>query len=78
VTSSPLPAGSGPELKKCKLEFTGDALLFKSSHIKYEDIEKATLHIYQSALLFEYGVFALTRKDKTIYFGIKYDAFWKK
>jgi len=63
--------------EKCKLEFTEDALHFKTSVIRYEDIEDAKIHIYQSALLFEYGVFSLTSGGKTLYFGIKYDTLWK-
>lgn len=63
--------------EKCTLEFTGEALHFKSSSVKYEEIEDAKVHIYQSALLFEYGVFSFNIGGKTVYFGIKYDSLWK-
>jgi hypothetical protein len=63
--------------KRCTLTIPAGGLQFKDIFIPFEDIEKATLHIYQSALFFEYAVLSITSGGKTHHFGIKYSEYWK-
>ena len=63
--------------KKCSLTVDKTQLIFDDNTIRYEDIEHATITIYQSALFFEYGILSVNSHGVTHHFGIKYDDFWK-
>lgn len=63
--------------KKCKLVIDHDGLHFQENFIGLESLKKCTMHIYKSALFFEYGVLAVETDDATYHFGVKYDDFWK-
>jgi len=63
--------------QKCSLTVAKEKLIFDGSIIRFNEIEKATITIYQSALFFEYGILSLTSNGETNHFGIKYDDFWK-
>ena len=62
---------------KCTLQMREDRLTFLDKSIPYSLIDKAELHIYQSALFFEYGIFSIHHEGTTTHFGIKYDDYWK-
>lgn len=63
--------------KKFTLIIHDDHLSFNDTAIPYSEIDKASLHIYQSALFLEYGILSVQYRNKLYYFGIKYDDFWK-
>lgn len=79
LNSKELPRSSSQwtRARKCKLSFSEDRLHFLDFSVRYGDVEKATIHVYQSALMFEYGIFSLQHHGETVFFGIKYDDFWK-
>jgi len=63
--------------KKYSLILKSDQLAFNGHVTKFEDIDRATIHIYQSALFLEYAVLSITSDGITNHFGIKYDDIWK-
>lgn len=64
--------------RRCTLSFTDNGLKYLDFFIPYEDITKATIHIYTSAFFFEYGIFSITTNEFTHHFGIKYSDYWKE
>lgn len=63
--------------KSCKLSFTKNGLEYLDTITPYEEITQATIHIYQSAFFFEYGIFSISTHHFTHHFGIKYSDYWK-
>ncbi len=63
--------------KKYKLVIDKEGLSYGGFFTPFEDIEKATMHIYQSAFFFEYSILSIKSGKSTHYFGIKYSDYWK-
>ncbi len=64
--------------KRCKLTFTENGMEYLDTITPYEEITQATIHIYQSAFFFEYGIFSISTPHFTHHFGIKYSDYWKE
>lgn len=62
---------------RCTLNFTENGLEYLDYITPYAEITQATIHIYQSAFFFEYGIFSLSTAEYTHHFGIKYSEYWK-
>ncbi|MBM9606210.1 hypothetical protein [Desulfopila inferna] len=63
--------------KRCTLRVLDDRLIYNDTYTSYAEMEKAEIHIYQSALFFEYGILSIKAGGKTNHFGIKYSDYWK-
>lgn len=63
--------------QKCTLTFKEDGLAYLDQFTPYTKIEKATIHIYQSALFFEYGILSISTLEGKHHFGIKYSEEWQ-
>lgn len=64
--------------KKTSLDFGSDGLSYAEVFTPYEEIEEATLHIYESALFIEYGILSISTSGGKHHFGIKYSDEWHK
>jgi hypothetical protein len=63
--------------RRCTLSFEKLGLSYLDQFTPYSEINDATIHIYQSALFFEYGVFSISTPTGKHHFGIKYSEEWQ-
>jgi len=63
--------------KRSTLTFEKEGLRYLDMFTSYSEIDEATLHIYQSALFFEYGILSITTGAGKHHFGIKYSEEWQ-
>ena len=64
--------------KRCTLTFKKEGLAYLDQFTPYSEIDEATIHIYQSALFFEYGILSISTPEGKHHFGIKYSEEWQK
>ena len=63
--------------KRCTLTFEKEGLRYLDRFTPYREIDEATIHIYQSALFFEYGILSISTPAGKHHFGIKYSEEWQ-
>lgn len=63
--------------KRCTLIFEKDGLSYLDLYTPYSEIDEATIHIYQSALFLDYGIFSISTPAGKHHFGIKYSEEWQ-
>jgi hypothetical protein len=62
--------------KRCTLTFKKEGLWYLDLFTHYSEIDEATIHVYQSALFFEYGILSISTPTGRHHFGIKYSEEW--
>lgn len=63
--------------RRCNLTFEEEGLSYLNLFTSYAEINKATIHIYPSALFFEYGILSISTPEGKHHFGIKYSEEWQ-
>jgi hypothetical protein len=63
--------------KRCTLIFEKDGLSYLDLFTPYSEIDEAKIHIYQSALFLDYGIFTISTPVGKHHFGIKYSKEWQ-
>ncbi len=64
--------------KRCTLTFDKNGLVYNDTFTPYPEIDNAEIHIYQSALFFEYGILSISTPSGKHHFGIKYSEKWQE